>query len=369
MKNTFLIAAGFLLASCSSGLVVEVTNSTDLDREHETVELAWSELTTLKDITPENVVVMQDDEQIPSQVIYRGNTQPIALLFQAEVDAKEMEKYVVTTGVRENYRTQAYGRYVPERKDDYAWENNKVAYRLYGPGLETELVSPGIDVWVKSTDRLIVDEWFARNDYHHNYGDGMDCYKVGPTLGAGACAPFIDGKLWLSHNYATQECLDNGPIRTTVKLTYAPFDANGRQVSLTKYISLDANNHFNRMENNYDGEFDTLSVATGFVRHDVKGVRTGTDWLAMYEASSDTKDPVRDGNIYFGILLPKAQFLPDSVGHVLAVTPVIKGQLMTYYCGSGWSLAGITDFNEWIEMIHEEQAALITPLTVTVVKR
>ena len=137
----------------------------------------------------------------------------------------ETKRFKIVTGVRENYPAEAYGRTVPERYDDYAWENNKVAYRLYGPALETspeKLITPGIDVWVKCTDKLVIDEWYARGKYHHNFGDGMDCYKVGVTLGSGASLPFVDGKFWMmDHNYATARTLDNGPIRTTVELPYA----------------------------------------------------------------------------------------------------------------------------------------------------
>ena len=75
-------------------------------------------------------------------------------------------------------------------ENPYAWENNLCAYRLYGPALETskeKLITPGIDVWVKCTEKLVIDEWYAKGDYHHNYGEGMDCYKVGNTLGGVFC--------------------------------------------------------------------------------------------------------------------------------------------------------------------------------------
>lgn len=37
--------------------------------------------------------------------------------------------------------------------------------------------------------QLVIDEWYARGNYHHNYGDGMDCYKVGVTLGSAHRCP------------------------------------------------------------------------------------------------------------------------------------------------------------------------------------
>ncbi|MDP4238180.1 MAG: sialate O-acetylesterase [Bacteroidota bacterium] len=47
----------------------------------------------------------------------------------------------------------AHAQYTPQRKDDVAWENDRMAFRLYGPVLEkTEPTGSGIDVWVKSCD-------------------------------------------------------------------------------------------------------------------------------------------------------------------------------------------------------------------------
>lgn len=374
MRNSIFGAAALLAASCTPALNVEVTNNTQLERDDETVEIAWSEVAVLKGVTPENVVVLDDErEQIPSQVLYRGEAEPQALIFQTDADAMQTKRFRITTGTREAYPTEVYGRQVPERYDDYAWENNKVAYRLYGPALETspeKLVTPGIDVWVKCTDKLVIDEWYAKGDYHHNYGDGMDCYKVGVTLGSGASVPFVDGKFWfMDHNYATARTLDNGPIRTTVELTYAPFDVNGTQVSLVKTISLDANQRFNRMDNLYEGEFTEMPVAAGFVRHDVKQLTNGDDWMGMCEAASDSKDPVRDGDIYLGVILPGGEMMPDTLGHAVAVKNVKSGQTLTYYAGSGWSQGGVDDMNEWIEEITAANAAATQPLQVTIVKK
>ena len=373
MKNTILGFAAVLMASCTPALKVDVANTTQLERDDETVEIAWSEVAALEGLTPENVVVLKDDgEQIPSQVLFRGTTEPQALIFQTDADPMETKRFKIVTDVRQNYPAEAFGRAVPERYDDYAWENNKVAYRLYGPALETspeKLITPGIDVWVKCTEKLVIDEWYARGKYHHNFGDGMDCYKVGVTLGSGASLPFAGGKFWMmGHNYATARTLDNGPIRTTVELTYAPFDVDGTPVSLTKTISLHANQRFNRKDNVYEGAFAEMPIAAGFVRHDVKRVMTGDDWMAMVEAVSDSKNPARDGDIYLGVILPGAEMLADTLGHAVAVKSVKPGQTLTYYTGSGWSQGGVEDMGEWVEEIGTAQAAAVTPLRVTIRK-
>lgn len=215
MKKFFFAAImAAALTGCASkpGIKVTVENTAPFDRTSETVEVAWSDLTARSEaLTPENVVVLAGDKQVPSQVLYCGQEEPQSVIFQADVAANSTATYAVIAGTREEYEPKAYGRYVPERMDDYAWENNLVAYRLYGPALAVEMETPGMDVWVKCTDDLIINKWFAENDYHHNKGEGMDCYKVGVTLGAGACVPVYDGKLVLGGNYATQQRLDNGP--------------------------------------------------------------------------------------------------------------------------------------------------------------
>lgn len=374
MKKITLLLWAAALAACTSetAMQVSITNPTPSERDDEMVELAWASiLEKLPEATAENIVVYDDEgEEVASQVIYRGEAAPQALIFPVDVDGGQSELFTLKTGVRGVYEPKAFGRQVPERYDDYAWENNLCAYRLYGPALETspeKLITPGIDVWVKCTEKLVIDEWYAKGDYHHNYGDGMDCYKVGRTLGGGASVPMVDGKFWpMEHNYATARTLDNGPLRTSVELTYVGWDVNGVEVSLVKTITLDADDRFNKMENVYTGDFESLPIAAGFVRHDVKNTLTGAGWAAMVEAVSDSKQPEVDGDIYQAIVLPGAQTEADLLGHTLAVIPVKSGEKMTYYSASGWSQGGVEDMEDWLEEIEDLQAKLAQPLTITI---
>ena len=102
----------------------------------------------------------------------------------------------------------------PERVDDIAWENDRAAYRCYGPALQKSGERAfGNDVWLKNTPELVVEQRYFVEDttkpiiaelkkkdpakakalemktsYHYDHGNGLDCYKVGPTLGCGAPA-------------------------------------------------------------------------------------------------------------------------------------------------------------------------------------
>ena len=373
MKKLLSILAAAGLAACTPNIRVEVENPTDIARHSETIEIAWAELAPTEGLTADNVVVRDPaGHEIPSQVIYAGGEEPRSLIFQTDAEPGAELLFTIAPGRRSAYPAKAFGRHVPERYDDYAWENNLVAYRLYGPALETspeKLITPGIDVWVKCSEKLVIDEWYAKGDYHHNYGDGMDCYKVGVTLGGGASLPIAEGRFWpMGHNYLTQRTLDNGPIRTSVELTYAPFNVAGTAVSLTKTITLDADSRFNRMENRYEGLFDTLPVAAGFVRHDVKQTLTGEGWMAMVEPASDSKQPEKDGDIYQGILLAGAPMVPDTLGHAVAIATVKSGEPMIYYRGSGWSQGGVADMDAWTAQIAEQQAKIERPLRVTVLR-
>ena len=108
MKKPIMWVAALLTASCTPALKVEVANTTPTERDDETVEIAWSEVAALKGVTPDNIVVLNDDnEQIPSQVLFRGGTEPQALIFQTDADPMESKRFKLVTGQRENYPAEA----------------------------------------------------------------------------------------------------------------------------------------------------------------------------------------------------------------------------------------------------------------------
>ncbi len=372
MKKVLIMALAAFAAACGQQITIEVENTTEIGRHGETVEIAWSDLARLNPSADNLVVSNAAGEEIPSQVLFNGGTEPEALIFQADVDGLGKVQYTVKTGSPAEYKHRAYGRFVPERHDDYAWENDKVAFRAYGPALETAegemLVSPGFDAWVKSTEDLVIDLRYERGNYHHDYGDGMDCYKVGRTLGAGASAPLMDGKLWLSRNYASQQMLENGPIRTSVLLTYGEFEVAGRTMEMQKRITLDAGSHFNRIENIYNGKFVNMIVANGFVRHNIKQQSAGDGWLAFVEEASDSKNPAEDGDIYAAVVQPRSIALPDTLGHAVTVSKVQPNAATTYYAATGWSKGGIDSFEKWLEIVEMQSAMVTAPLKVTILE-
>lgn len=371
MRKIVILLIGLVLSSCGSlggGLYLEVSNTLGFERKGEVVEVEWSKIGRAF-ISPEKVVVLDSNgQQAPSQVLFDDSGNPEKLLFTANVEAGSLAIYNICRGERETYPTQAFGRYVPERLDDYAWENNLTAYRIYGPRLESPQTQ-GVDVWVKSTSKMIIDEWFARNDYHHNYGEGMDCYKVGNTLGGGALAIVEGGKLLLMGNYTKQRCTTNGPIRTSAEFEYAPINVGDKSVTIRRKISLDANSPFTYQEYTLEGFEGKLEVAAGIVLHDVKARSYGSDYVAITEPASDSKQPDIDGDISLAVILQGAVSTTEIDSHIAATRHVQAGETIRMWNGSAWSQAGMECHDEWIRKVEQAKQRIESPLHTQYIKR
>lgn len=373
-------SAAAILASCSAGgQKVVVTNDTDLARENETVELCFKGLQNADAaLTEENVVVLdQAGNQVPSQV-YAEADGKVKLLFQATVPANAAVKYAVKAGEREAYPVKAYSRHVPERMDDYAYENNVVAGRIYGPALEFPRTF-GSDIWLKCTERLVIDDWFKKMDYHHNYGEGMDCYKVGGTLGGGALVPYSDGKDFvIGDNWASFQHICDGPVRTKATFTYNAFDVNGKKYSASRELVLDANSRFVKSVTAFfpvEHESDSLDVVLGAIQHEVLNRENGENWIAFTEVASDTKQPEIDGNISVALVYDAAELadnpikaVGDVAGHAAIITKEAAGKPVAVWTASGWSQGGVESPEAWNQLVKDFAFAQANPLNVEVVK-
>ena len=149
-------------------MVVDVTNPIDSDRSGETVEVSWSEVqTALPEAAAGKLFVLnQAGDTLPCQVVTAGMGQPQSLIFQVSLSANATESFrICSSDDSVRFAPQVFGRFVPERMDDFAWENNLIGYRMYGPALQaTGEISNGIDVWQKRTSNLVVDHWYKNGD-------------------------------------------------------------------------------------------------------------------------------------------------------------------------------------------------------------
>lgn len=373
MKTLFYsIAAALLLSGCQSGkMPVTVTNPSGFDRDAEIVEVPFSRISmTLKADAGTDLIVTDDQgREVRSQVILEGKKEPVSLIFQADVPASSDRKYFIRKGVTGFTDQLAFGRFVPERMDDYAWENNRIAFRIYGTALiQKDGPSNGLDVWIKRTDSMVINNWYANyldgiNSYHNDNGQGCDCFKVGRTLGAGAMAPYVNDSLWLGINFLAYETLDNGPLRISFRLTYPPFDVDGTLVSETRTFSLDAGSQLNRVTEEYTGIDHPFAVAAGIVlRPEGKTLATSEEKGYM----TYSLDTGVTGTTYLGtILCSPASEVKEASGHLLMTTTYNPGEKLIYYTGAGWNRWGFENEEAWIKYIDSYAERILNPLTIS----
>lgn len=359
---------------------VDVVNPLSVYRSAETVSLDWPKL----GLSADNLRVfdVRNGAVLPHQLYDAdGDGKPDQLLFKTYTLARQSRSFWIfdSAGVPAA-PTDAicFSRYVPERMDDYAWENDRMAYRVYGPKVSKPppagegLISSGVDVWCKRVRHPVIDAWYQSGNYHSDRGEGCDFYKVGPERGCGGLGVFNAGTCAVSGNWVTQKNLANGPVRTAFELTYAPWSCGGGvTVAETLRVSLDAGSHLSRFEARFTltGTQGGLTCGPGLdvsAAHQHNGALTkkpGQGWIANYEPEQKVK-----GSIATALVLPQAGSLAsDTHDCVYLLGPLVADKPFVWYAGAAWSGAG--DFVKpeyWNDYVSAFAAALRVPLSVTV---
>ena len=377
-KIAFLISAFIGLLSCESGINISVSNPSDFDRI-EIVEIPAEKLMNLS-VGKAFVVSDKNGEILPSQFTYDDK-----LIFQTNIKAKETISYIIKTGAPENFPAITYGRFITERKDDFAWENDRVAFRIYGPALiPIDGPSNGLDFWYKRTSDLIIDKWYKEDiagvkSYHEDHGEGLDDYKVGRTLGGGMMAPFFNESLTLNDNFVSQEVLENGPLRTTFKLIYKDITVDGKTFGESRIFSIDAGSQLTKVTQEFCTK-DVITVAAGIIKRSEDG-EVNTVYTDNGDATIFYEEPASEkvGRIFVCMYFPKGinksithtatiinskSQKEETHSHVLGVMTYQPEQPITYFTGYGWDKFGFPTLNDFQNHIGLFSIALKEPLII-----
>ncbi|MDR2850057.1 MAG: glycoside hydrolase family 88 protein [Verrucomicrobiota bacterium] len=357
---------------------VSVANPLDRYRAAETVTLDWARLGL--DAAKVRVFDVRNGAVLPHQLFDSdGDGAPDQLLFKTASAARQSREFWVFESdavPAAPAPAVCVSRYAPDRLDDFLWENDRTAGRIYGPVIMKPapvgqgLVSSGIDIWNKRVPYPVVDKWLKAGHYHDDHGEGMDNFSVGPSRGAGGLGVFNGGACAVSQNWATQRHLANGPVRTAFEVTYAPWDCGGGvTVAETRRMSLDAGSHLIRCESRFTvtGAAAALRAGPG-ISVAAKDLHNGTltaspeeGWLANYEAEQPKK-----GAIATAVILPvKGTLKADATENVYLTAPLAADRPFVWYAGGGWSGAG--DFVKpeyWNAYVASFAAGLRAPLAV-----
>jgi hypothetical protein len=365
-------------AALTQGVSVGLKNPLAVARTAETISVRLSDaLKVLPALKVANLIVQDaTGGAVLSQLVDSdGDGKPDELVFQADFQPSENKTFLIGEGTRatptrDQYKV--YGRFVRERHDDFAWENDRIAHRVYGPALETwkadPLTSSGIDVWVKRTPRLVVNDWYQSDDYHRDNGDGADFYSVGPSRGCGGVGVWDGKALHVSRNFTDTRVIANGPVRLIFELSYAPWDVGGgAKVSETKRVIADAGQHFDRFESSFkiSGKAHGQALAIGIAKH--AGGVFETD---QPRGIMRSWEPYPEGNGHLGcaviaVSAPASGFAENTSDRLL-LTALPENAPAAYLAGTGWDKSGhVADSAAWTAMVNSAAENAHSPIAIT----
>ncbi|MDO4819286.1 MAG: DUF4861 family protein [Prevotella sp.] len=403
-KTLFTICAWMLVSVCyAADVVVSVTNKEDVQRQ-ELVEIDATQIYKRLDIKQGKNFIVKNalNQEVSYQETYDGK-----ILLDVAVRPQGTAVFTFSKGTPRPMQDFVKSRHYPERVDDIAWENDRGAYRLYGPALQASGEQAfGNDVWAKNTPDLEVEKRYRTEldnhpmiqqllkegkkeeaaameeatTYHFDHGYGLDCYKVGPSLGCGTPAILLDGEIKYPYCYKTYKILDNGPLRFTVELTYNKENiGTERDIVEHRILSCDKGSNYNKVTVWYDGFKHPFEVCAGIVVHneDTKSLECG-DGFILY--ADPTDNPTKQNfQIYTGVIFPmggvKTEFTTlgsnantakGIAGHLIGHRTMQPQERFTYYFGSAWSKYDVRNFHEWRLRTHTTIDAIKTPLQVCI---
>ena len=394
MKINIKITHGIVVLMLSSTLfsyaqkskIITISNPLKIDREFETVEIAKKTLGLKSSDLLDKYGIREVGTTtflISQCVDENGDGVSDVLLFQPKIKASTKKKYeLVLKNDTKSQEPEAYcySRFVPERTDDYAWENNKVAFRTYGPVAQKMIedkvkggtLSSGIDAWLKRVEYPILNKWYEKyttgtGTYHKDTGEGLDNFHVGDSRGIGGVAVKTDTTYYYSKNFISWKTITTGPIRTSFVLTYADWDAAGNKITEVKNISLDYGSFLSRFEIAVSG---TNSISTGITLHNNDGKTEGNlkaGWIDYWQ-------PIDDSELGTGTVFPKNAAISfekyvvakKDLCNLYVNLNVIENKVV-YYSGFGWKKQGeFTTKEAWENYLGQYATKINNPLVVKI---
>ena len=366
---TIVLLVALATGANAQQTTLAVTNPTDHQRQ-EVVEADLQTVSNRLGLNAGETFVIKNGfgQEQAYQLSHDGK-----LLMYVSVQPHSKAVFTIEKGQPAAMKSYVYGRLFPERADDMTWENDLGIYRMYGPALQRSgEKSFGTDVWTKSTPELVLEkrykmhlwgvgqrdslkragkskeanEIYLATSFHHDHGEGMDVYSVGPSLGCGAPALMKNGELVYPYCFKDYKILDNGPLRFTVELTYHP---NNDGATEHRLVSLDRGSHYNKITVWYDGMKQKTGWATGVVLNGEGELALGKDYVLYADPTDNPK--VNQSQIYVGTLFPngvdETTRLNGNKNHALGIVRHYNGKPYTYYFGSAWSCNDVKTMTEW----------------------
>jgi hypothetical protein len=388
MKYVFVVISIFLVSSSTVRTKhVIVKNSLAIAR-HEIVSISKNVLSELTDGNAEMALVVKDKktgEFVLSQGIdHTGDALTDELLFEAALGPNEVKEFIVSQSdgtILNTINRSTHSRLVPERVDDYAWENDLVAFRTYGPEAQRLVdekqkggtLSSGLDCWLKRVNYPVIDKWYKKyvdgGSYHKDDGEGYDPYHVGASRGCGGIGVWKNDSLYVSKNFVSHRKIAEGPVRNIFELTYAPWQADGAVIHETKRITIDLGEQLYKVEELFSSDKPLPNITIGITLHEKAG-KVSVDPLQGTFSYWETID---DSELGTAVVIDPADVITHSdfrtkkkdLSQLYIIAKPQSG--LSYYTGFAWKKAGaVNTSEEWVNYLNTFSKRLNTPLIITV---
>ena len=251
-------------------------------------------------------------------------------------------------------------RYCPDRDFDIAWENDLVAFRVYGKQPTEDAGLSGVDAWHKKVSYPIIYKWYQGNlegkSYHIDTGEGCDQYHVGKTRGVGGIGIWKNNEILRSGLYESWSVISQTQTALTFQLTYS-WTINKERIVETRNITIEngsqlysAVSHFTK-----NGKpIENLEIAIGLSTQD--GIAEVTlneksGWMSAWHSLRQNQGMIGTGVIVeegdlLKMLEQKSKNKDES--HVLAIVKTDANGKISWKSGFAWEKAGkITSKTNW----------------------
>ncbi len=381
---TFTLFIFYLHHCAAQEVTVKVKNTLDFARK-EVVAINRKGLSGFLKANDEKQVRIRkagSGAYLPVQWIdYDGDGTNDELLFVAEVASRSTAEYTLVFDSaipQPGTEAKAYSRFVPERSDDFAWENNRVAFRVYGTkgqeeavkGVPGSTLSSGVDIWLKRVHYPIIDKWYAGHVaspgyYHTDRGEGYDPYHVGASRGTGGSGVWVKDSLQVADNFKRYRIIAQGPLRTVFELDYGPWGDFG--IRETKRITLDIDTNFSKFEVSVSSESKLPNYAVGITLHKNEGevkLEKEKGWFRHWEKIGDAyvgegivADPTTVQSAFANVSKS-----PDQSNLIVLLQPK---STIVYYAGFAWEKSGqVKNASDWDAMLERQAEVIANPMEV-----
>lgn len=403
----------------SDSLSVRLTNSADIARQDQLVEIPLSNIKAQYKNFNENAFAVYDDGvEVPSQTVDTnsdGKADEIAFVIDFQPKQTKVIKILYSTtgsiahnykkrtqanlAVKENYKlvngyyTGGYFKFVTSAKvpkshfvhdalykvEGPSWGSNKVAYRFYLDERNRN------DIFGKKVDTLVMQDVGlhdlvsnSKESYTKMTNWGMDIFKVGESLGIGSIAMLSNNQVETISKTDSVIChvADNGPILSGIYTQYYGWNVNGKKYNLNSFLSISAGSRLTKTLINVTGNpaYRTgrpENLSTGLAKHEhcqfIKSNdrdKNGWGYIATYGEQSLAGPKDKLGIVVFYKNSDLIKLTDDKLSYIVVLRP--QDGSLKYYFADAWDQEknGIKNIAEFVNYLNNVVQRLDNPINI-----